>query len=716
MNARALPVNSPRAWVMPLFGALAGGLGSAAWLGPLMVDPTRVEWLMRGDYALHFFGWHMYRTGPWTWPVGATPLLLWPIGSSVGLTDSIPAASMLLKPFDAVLPPFFQFIGPWLVLSFALQGFFGVLLLRLATTKPALQLLGAAILMLSPPLMFRVGHAALTSHWLLLASLWLALRADTGVPSRRIALWWGGICLLAAATQPYLLLMVIVLMTAAHARQVWCAPRRVASVLASGALALAASYVALWQSGSLMVRAEEGLTIGGFGAWSTNVLSFVMPTQGPTLFFPGWFGEANFEQYEGYAYLGAGTLLLAAVALAFRLRHVFSRDWWRGRAQHLPLGVGLMFLAVMALGPHVNAGTQTLFSYDASWWGPLRIFRTNGRMIWPVFYVTTVAVLFAITRFRHRTALALLSMAVALQAADVHGLARRMADAGTAGFRDPLENPFWTVVPPHYRQMVLVPPNICAYDHGVDHTALALRAGEFGMGINAGLAARYDVRRAEQYCEDLRQDFTLGRWSNEAMYILRPDLLSSIKARAGAALECTAVDGFGVCVTAETLARWHDGFDIARLRVPPIDEVLRFHEALNRTYREELGRSEQPADGPLDHRLEGLMLYLGYRLEGCDAAEAERRSLSRLAGQADRALCPTPSVDHALPPTDQTYAFLRHLGVVLSQAPSAVPRMSAVDAEGEAVWLQAYTRERRRGIQESEARERVLAQIRGAAR
>ena len=86
----------------------------------------------------------------------------------------------------------FQFIGLWLVLSFALQGVFGALLMQLATPRPTLQLLGATLLILSPPLIFRILHAALTAHWLLLAALWLCLRHDADVPSRRLRIGLGG--------------------------------------------------------------------------------------------------------------------------------------------------------------------------------------------------------------------------------------------------------------------------------------------------------------------------------------------------------------------------------------------------------------------------------------------------------------------------------------------------------------------------------------------
>ena len=45
--------------------------------------------------------------------------------------------------------------------------------------------------------------------------------------------------------------------------------------------------MALWQSGSLMVRSEEGLEIAGFGGWSANLLTFIMPLEAGSRFGPG---------------------------------------------------------------------------------------------------------------------------------------------------------------------------------------------------------------------------------------------------------------------------------------------------------------------------------------------------------------------------------------------------------------------------------------------
>jgi hypothetical protein len=701
-------------WTLPLIGGLIGGLLMAAALGPTIVNPTQFEWLMHGDYGLHFLGWHLYRHGPWTLPLGATPLLIAPIGSSIGLTDSIPVVGIPLKALDALLPPVIQYIGPWMVLCVALQGVFGVLLMRLATPRASLQLLGATLIILSPPLFYRIMHAALMAHWQVLAALWLILKRDADVASGRLAVAWALLAAVTAATQPYILLMVVVLLLAAHLRQFMAAPGRVVRVAVSAALGLAAAWVALWQSGSLMIRARDGLEIAGFGVWSSNLLTFFMPTEGKTLFYPGPWRYAHREQYEGYAYLGLGMLFLAAVVIVARWRsfRLLIRPHWLWR--HLPLGLALLFLGAMALGPKVTMGPRTLFTYDASWWGPLTIFRTSGRMIWPVYYAFVIAILFAVTRFAHRRAVLLVALAIAIQLVDLAGMVRHVREGATWGFRDPLVSRFWTVVMPHYDDLVLIPPNLCELQGPVDFAPFALRAGLHGQSINAGITARFDVRRARQYCRALGQEVRQGIRPGRALYVVRLDLLGELLGRGNPPPMCSVVDGYGVCFSAESHARWRDSFDLPRSRLPATDEFVRFYGDLDETYRSLLGRSPRDAPGALDVRLEGLVRYLSWRMEGCDHVEAELRTLARLVGQSAPSLCPAVSMQRELPPADQTYAFGKRLDEALRDRSDASVSRTHVDSEGEAVWLQAYARERARGAREQDARATVLAEIRGA--
>ena len=153
---------------------------------------------------------------------------------------------------------------------------------------------------------------------------------------------WAILAALTAAIQPYILLMVVALMGAAYLRQALAAPRRLPVIALHAALGLAASWVALWQSGSFMVRSDAGLSIGGFGEWSANLLTFIMPTENLTLLAPGPIPYARVSSTEGYAYLGAGLLLLGLIVIAAAV--VSRRPGWAQRIwPHVPLILALLF-------------------------------------------------------------------------------------------------------------------------------------------------------------------------------------------------------------------------------------------------------------------------------------------------------------------------------------------------------------------------------------
>ena len=99
---------------------------------------------MKGDWVPHYFGWHYFRHEPWHWPPGAVHGYYAPLGTSIGLTDSIPLVGYALKPFAAWLPTPFQYLGPFLLASFALQGALGARLVAHYADETAAALAGRA--------------------------------------------------------------------------------------------------------------------------------------------------------------------------------------------------------------------------------------------------------------------------------------------------------------------------------------------------------------------------------------------------------------------------------------------------------------------------------------------------------------------------------------------------------------------------------------------
>ena len=214
-----------------------------------------------------------------------------------------------------------------------------------------------------------------------------------------------------------------------------------------------------------------------------------------------------------------------------------------------------------------------------------------------------------------------------VQAVDVSTMSHYVSDLRAFGFRDPLQSRFWNVAAPHYRQLVLVPSNLCTHGGFVDYSAFSLLAGRHGLGINSGMTARYDVKQVAGVLQRAGGSEMRGRHARRAD---RSTSSEPICCRRGAddgeagAARCTMVDGFGVCFSPESYARWRGEFDRRAIATAAADEFVRFYEELNDDVSDDAGppgrarlrRQHEPRRG---HRP-----LLAYRMEGCEHADAER--------------------------------------------------------------------------------------------
>jgi len=420
--------------------------------------PTHYAWMLHQDPGQHYLGWQFFRHEAWQWPPGRILAYGYPAGTAIVFTDSIPLLALLLKPFSGLLPAQFQYFGPWMLACYILNGYFGLRLLARFTSHPSLRLLGACFFILSPPLLLRgYGHEALMAHWLLLAAIDTCL----GRWSWQRWLAWGAI---AALSHPYLLLMVLGLMAASGASALWIDKTlRPRAALLQGAgigLALLALMgLAGYFSSSGPLAAE------GYGYYSMNIVSFIDPLLEWSRFIrqrpihPSYAALGNFGQYEGFLYLGAGMIVLAAMALALHLaspRPLARRCW--------PLVAVALAFWLLALSNVVMLGSHRLFTVPLpeSLHRALSIFRASGRFGWPAFYLVNLAVLALVLRhLPPRSALVVLAAALALQLADQADKYREIRSAyrQRMAWQTPLKSPQWAELAARARTLIIVPPH-----------------------------------------------------------------------------------------------------------------------------------------------------------------------------------------------------------------------------------------------------------------
>jgi hypothetical protein len=550
----AAPADRASTAAGPLAGAAIGAAFFAWIAGARLLTPTEIGWLMTGDWVPHYFGWHYFRIEPWRWPPGAVHGYYAPLGTSVGLTDSIPLVAYLLKPVSAWLPTPFQYLGPWLLACFALQGALGARLIGRRVASPWIQASGAALFVLLPTLLVRVGHAALCAHWLILWALLIATRE----PHRRWTLAeWAALGLAAGLVQPYLAAMVLGVLAGVtidgRGGPSW-AP------LTALAAAVTATVTGWWLSGLFLLSGEGSLAAGGLGYYSMNLLAFVSPG-GWSALLPELPIASEGQRYEGFQYLGLGILLLAAVAV---VALVAVRRHGPPAPRLWPRGV-LLTCAVMtafAASPVVTLGSRVIVNLDGGWTAPLALFRSSGRFVWPLVYVMLTSLVVAVAgRLPRRAALAVLGVAIVVQLVDLHpahAFRRQVArDPAFYTWQNPFDDRRWADILPAYAHVVLAPPPQCGSSPVPYEAAMGLAAAQ-GLSVNAGVVARRDEAARARYCRALDAEIASGALRDDTLYVVAPDAAPVVAAAGTARAVCGEIDGVWICTTPAAHAPWRD--------------------------------------------------------------------------------------------------------------------------------------------------------------
>jgi len=125
-----------------------------------------------------------------------------------------------------------------------------------------------------------------------------------------------------------------------------------------------------------------------------------------------------------------------------------------------------------------------------------------------------------------------------------------------------------------------------------------------------------------------------------------------------------------------------------RVFFPVETEVLAFRSMLEVTYATTLGRAPSPVSVPPREALRWTRRYLRYRVHGCSHARAKANVVGQFEDGTIAPLCAPPDAAQ-FPPWDETVELRRLLDEKRHHSWSS-DQMSAVDSEGEAVWLQQY--------------------------
>lgn len=514
---------------------LAGILGAIVYLivagfGPL--DVTNVDWIYaKDDIATAQTGWTFYRYSPWEAQIALNPAYGMDFSGSILFSDAVPLYAIPFKFLSPILPETFQYFGLWTFTSFVLQGVFGWLLMSKASNNPAIRLMGAVLLLLTPLYAYRLvacTHMSLTAHWLVLGSLYLALPPQA---TKRPWLWWGLLVCASAFVHAYLWAMVATLWLADVARRVIFNWRERAVWLEL--VGVSAVLIALVM-GTGVWAGPAGEFQGGFSwfkmnvfspfdpnPWTNNILdrpgwSYILPDQ------QNWIGD-----YEGFAYAGLGGIIFAAIAAwaALPFFKTFKFSW-----AYAPLALVLVGMGVFAVSQNVTFGNVNFW---VPWPSPLQtlgeLFRATGRFIWPFYYFVFFACLFVIAKkLPVRTTLMVLAGVCAVQAADLtRGWITDSQYLRYRGaFPDPLRSAFWDQAGERYAAIRLG-PRWAQHPYYLYAAHVALR---HGMSTDASYLSRNDTDAQAAATARIEQAIETGEWPADTLYIVNTDVATRASA------------------------------------------------------------------------------------------------------------------------------------------------------------------------------------------
>ena len=542
----------------PCVAALTAALWCALLMWPL-VNPFTMDVVFRHDWAQHTLGWLFFRNAGLDIPLGNLPNFLHPLGTTVGYMDGIPLMALALRPFSAILPVEFQYLGLWILGSSMSIALASAWLVGKVTPYWEHQALGGALTAMAPTFASRLVHPALCAHMLVVAALALVVAAPSGrMNAHRSLICSVVLVLIAAAVHPYHPLMTLPIALGVPLqlyKRVGIWRSLLASVVMFGG---AAGMLKLLGYGGGMID-----SVGGFGHYSAN-LNTLWNSLGRSRILPGL--PQGDGQYEGYAYLGAGVLLLVVLTISMLVipvlrRRIFQLPWRRAVWPTL----AALACAMFAFATPLRWGTEEVVTIEfyKRFEETAGIFRSSGRFIWPLAYLVVLGTLVVAAKALRDNRWWLSGVLVVALAVQAYDIDTANAWQSVDGHR---EKPFtaaeWSLGDRGYRHLVVYPAEVKFNCDGPQAyreqliTELAYLAYRHRWTFNSGYAARVRTGTREA-CDAMNDRVAAADLDPKSIYVVTRHKEWNRLRRSGKAI-CGTLEGMRVCVktSRKRLATW----------------------------------------------------------------------------------------------------------------------------------------------------------------
>lgn len=501
-----------RNWIYYFFLSLLVFIVFQLKFGLSILLPSNDAWLYgwTSDMLPDICTWQYYRYSPlWHEPFGVFTGYGYPQVTGIGNTNIVPLFGMPLKLFNQWLPEHFQYFGIFLFTCYILHAWFADrLLINWGVYSYIWRFCGVLFVLIAAPFLDRYCHIALCAHWIILAGLCVYWSPNY---SRSKRVWgYAGLGFVAVMTHPYLVLFPLMLASATDLKYWQRDMKRWKYVPFSVVACIFSIAIGGYLSGIFSLNIS-GSTAGGFGIYSSNVNTF-WNNLGKTHFTPLDLHSFGPGQFEGYAYLGVGVLILW---LSLLLQKPFFKMLRSAIIEHWSLFLLLFLASIFAFAFRITLGEQLVFDPELGertfLYRAASVFRSSGRYIWLPFYMLLLLpIVYYGRKPAQRKLLILLSVAVCLQVADISKALARCVSSDNYRV-----GPYWKSLVDVSRQATFV-YTYPAFQRGLavtdDIQYLTGALGAQQIPITAGHLPRPDIVAQSKTMDTLQLMSDSGQW------------------------------------------------------------------------------------------------------------------------------------------------------------------------------------------------------------
>jgi hypothetical protein len=477
--------------------------------GIQIVNPNYVDWLQTGDGTMEI-AWEFFRNQPiFQFPLGLNPKYGLEISSTIALDGNVPLFSLFFHPFSFLLPPRFQYLGIFLLLSFAFNYYFAQIIFKQLNLNEVNSRLGAILLATSPVILNRYienTHYTLTSAFILFYAIYLVLKSDSSF------IKWNCVYLISILIFFYYTAIIAIIHIIFISQQIYVGSEKIKNAFIKFIGIGISCYIVMYFTGFFYggVSASDV----GYGLFKSTLTSLIDPT-GWSRFLPDI--KESTGAYEGFSYVGISTIILV---LVFIFLFKKSQTKITGFVPEFKiLWIAGIFLYIFSLSNKIAIADIEIFQYPLPTFleSLIGTFRSTGRFAWLIVFILSIWLIYKISlKISVKNLTLVLILVIIFSLFDMKS---QLMSQKNIKFSSPyisnLKSPAWQKLNKCYKNIRVFPPSM-AVDNYYNFVNMAYQNK---MGINTGRFGRANQGTINQAYEQMGKDFIFGTLETDSFYI-----------------------------------------------------------------------------------------------------------------------------------------------------------------------------------------------------